>query len=331
MTITLEIIDSLQELPDLQEFIENSANGGLFHSPKFLGYHAPEKFPTPKHQQHHILLKNEKEILGFMPGMRITENEQTIFKSPFGSSYGGLIHRRNLFYDDIDNLIFKIQESLNNDFDKAIVTPPASIYCTPSIEIANYQHFLWLKYGFVIQSADILLCADARNENDIQASLHAKTRTELRQALKNNLTLDISNEITEIDYSLLQESQRRLGAQPTHTFDELNRIATLFPGRVKIFRTIADQEIIAGIITFQVTKNVLNTFYIFDNAAYRNLKPNHFNYYNVLLYAYQNNYKYIDFGPTSKGYDDNKPLIFFKEKFGNEPHLRFSFSRHSKK
>lgn len=330
MKLSLHIINSLEELPDIHEFIQKSANGGLFHTPKFLSYHLPEKFPSPKHQHHHFIVKEDNEIIGFMPGMRINEDGIQIFKSPFGSSYGGLIHKKNLYYDDLDKLIFMIQESLENDFDKAFVIPPASIYCSPNTECANYQYFLWMKYGFRIHTADILLCSETRNENDLQNSLHAKTRTELRQALKNNLRTEISDQITEADYNMLAESQNRLGAQPTHTFNELCRITSLFPDRIKIFRTFADQELISGIITFIVSKNVINTFYIYDNVAFRQLKPNHFGYYNVLTYAYQNDYKYVDFGPTSKGFEDNKPLIFFKEKFGNAPHLRFSFSRLSK-
>ena len=187
-----------------------------------------------------------------------------------------------------------------------------------------------MKYGFKIHSAVILLCSETRDEIELTNSLHAKTRTELRQALKNNLRIEVSDEITVADYYLLEESQNRLGAQPTHTFDELCRITRLFPDRIKIFRTFADQEIISGIITFIVSKHVINTFYIYDNIAFRQLKPNHFGYYNVLKYASDNGFKYVDFGPTSKGFEDNKPLIFFKEKFGNKPHLRFSFSRQSK-
>ena len=325
--MNLEIVNKLENDPQIESFIENSANGGIFHSPRFLGYHAPEKFSSIHHVHHHFVLRDHNEIIGFMPGMKIVENGIHIFKSPFGSSYGGLIHNKNLYYDDIDQMIFLIQESLAGGFQQSFITPPSEIYCTPKPEISNYQQFLWMKYGFRIHSADILMCSDTRIELDIQTSLHPKTRTELRQALKNNLTCEISENISEEDYRILEESQERLGTKPTHTFEELQRIMGLYPGRITIFKTKSGAQTIAGIICFAVSKSTLNTFYIFDHIEFRQLKPNHFGYYHVLKYAHQMGFKYVDFGPSSKGFNDNKPLIFFKEKFGNSPYIRYSLTR----
>jgi hypothetical protein len=314
---------------EIEKFIVGSANGGMFHSPLFLSYHAASKFPQPEFELCHLLIRDEKGVVGFMPGMRVVSEGRNIYRSPLGSSYGGLVHKLGLYYEEIDAIYEAIIAFLDRYFDEIRVIPPSPVYASPDASIVNYQHFLLLKYGFQVVSADLLLCAPVSGRLDFMSTFHRKTRTELNQALRNNLAIEVSDVVTPDDYHLLFLSQSNFGTTPTHTLDELNVICSLRPGDVKVFRTLHQGRVIGGIICFKISDRVLNTFYIYDDKDFRHLKPNHFAYYHVLKYAGDHGFQYVDFGPSSAGYTDKKNLIFFKEKFGAHPYLRYSYVRQS--
>jgi hypothetical protein len=276
-----------------------------------------------------LVVRDETGIIAFMPGMRLYSQGRRIFRSPLGSSYGGLVHKLGLFYDDLDSIFEAVITEMDKQFDEIRITPPSSVYAAPDASMANYQHFLLLKHGFQVSSADLLLCAPLTGQKDLMTTFHRKTRTELNQALRNNLELEVSDFVTPEDYQLLFLSQSHFSATPTHSMVELATITRLRPNDVKVFRTIHQGQIIGGIICFKISKRVLNTFYIYDDRDFRHLKPNHFAYYHVLKYASENEFQYVDFGPSSAGYNDKKNLIFFKEKFGAHPYLRYAYIRSS--
>jgi hypothetical protein len=275
---------------EVENFIARSANGGLFHSPGFLCYHESSKFPYPEFEICHLVVRDETGIIAFMPGMRVSSQGRRIYRSPLGSSYGGLVHKLGLFYEDLDSIFEAVITEMDRQFDEIRITPPSPVYVAPDASMANYQHFLLLKHGFQVSSADLLLCATLTGRKDLMTTFHRKTRTELNQALRNNLELELSDFVTPEDYQLLFLSQSHFSATPTHSMDELATITHLRPNDVKVFRTIHQGQIIGGIICFKISNRVLN---------------------------------------TSAGYNDKKNLIFFKEKFGAHPYLRYAYIRSS--
>jgi len=309
----------------LKNFIlHDSDNGTLFHRPLFLQYHDKSKFrgTDPVRLSFH----KKGKLVAFIAGaVQHTENEKR-FSSPFGSSYGGLVFHKDLSFKEIEDVYFELLNYLQKEYTHL------KISSTPSFQSktgkSQYVEHILLNKGFMVTKSDIILVHELDSEEKLPERIDKKTFTELKQPLfKNKLRLEIASGVDEETYRLLLSSQERLQSIPTHTHNELLRIEELIPGTVKTFKAYSDDNYVAGIITFHLNNSILSTFYVFDTMEGRNLKANHFTYFNVAKTAFENNYKYLDFGASSFGWLPNYPLISFKEKFDGKPFLRNTFEK----
>jgi hypothetical protein len=324
----IEILKQNDTSSELFDFLQKSVNAGLFHYPSFLNYHSPDKFPLPNFQPYHFLFTEDKKITGFIPGTLISNKEgKTIYKTPFASSYGGLVFIEKLHFQDFEEIFNLFINHLSNIADIIEYAPVCNFYASPSENKLNYHHFLLLKNDFSIIKAEMVLAVKKSDDNPIEKRFDKKIQTELRQAFRNDLKLEITFKVEEDVYELLIKSQERLGGKPTHSFRDLQKLCGMFPGKIMTFKAISSGRTIAAIICFSINNRVLNTFYIFDDIQFRNLKPNHFNYYHVLKFAFENGYEFVDFGPSTFGFEPNYPLIFFKEKYDADPFLRVTYQK----
>ena len=314
-----------EENTRLRNFIlHESDNGTLFHRPLFLQYHAKDKFRDAEPIKLNFYKKGR--LVAFIGGaVQLADNEKK-FISPFGSSYGGLVFHNELSFKEIEDVYFELLNYLQKHYShiKISSTP---VFQSKTGKSQYVEHIL-LNKGFLVSKSDIILVHELDSDDKLPARIDKKTYTELKQPLyKNKLTLEIVAGVDEETYRMLLSSQERLQSVPTHTHRDLIRIEELLPGTVQTFKAYSDDNYVAGIITFRMNDDILSTFYVFDTLEGRTLKANHFTYFNVAKTAFENNYKYLDFGPSSFGWLPNYPLISFKEKFGGKPFLRNTFEK----
>lgn len=326
MTMTDVLIDhKWEESVNLKNFILNeSDNGTLFHRPLFLQYHGKEKFPDM--QPIEISFFKKEKLIGCISGAVQRSNGEKKFISPFASSYGGLVFHRDLSFKEIEDLYLELLDYLLKEYSQV------QIASTPFFQSkggkSQYIDHILLNNGFSIIRSDIILVHELDSQEKLLARVHKKTYTELKQPLyKNKLRLEVTNGVDRDSYRLLANCQERLQSKPTHTYNELQVIENLIPGTIKTFKIYSGDIFLGGIITFHVSTDILSTFYVFDTPEGRALKANHFAYYNVLKYAFENEYSYVDFGSSSFGWRPNYPLISFKEKFDGKPFLRNIFGK----
>jgi hypothetical protein len=309
----------------LKDFILNdSDNGTLFHRPLFLQYHSKDKFQNTGPIK--ISFYKKGELVACITGAVQHINDEKKFISPFASSYGGLIFHNDLSFKEIEDVYFELLNYLEKEYSHI------KISSTPLFQSqtgkSQYIDHILLNKGFLITKSDIILVHQVGPDEKFPMRIDKKAFTELKQPLyKNRLRLEIIKNVDEESYRMLLHSQERLQSKPTHTHEELLRIESLLPGTVQTFKAYSEDNFIAGMITFRVNNNILSTFYVFDTPEGRNLKANHFTYYSVAKNAFENNYKYLDFGPSSFGWLPNYPLISFKEKFDGKPFLRHIFEK----
>lgn len=305
---------------DYKDFVLNkSENGTVFHLPDFLDYHDNSFYNNT--EKYLIKFIKDNKIIAGITGVIKEELGKRQFISPYGASYGGLVaadipfHEYEIIYDQLFSFLKTVADSIK-------ITATASIHSL--LKRSFYNDYILLAKGCTIVKSDLVLVHELDENDKLIKRLDKKTATELNQPLKkNNLELELINGVDEETYSLLLSSQKRLESTPTHSLQELIKIENLLPNSIHSFKIKHESKLIAGIITFSVNKNVLNTFYIFDDGVMsREVKANHFSYYRVLEWAKNNNYKFLDFGPSSFGYTPNYPLIKFKEKFDSKPVLR---------
>ncbi|MGZ5219028.1 MAG: hypothetical protein ACXWC7_03085 [Chitinophagaceae bacterium] len=326
MTMTDVLIEHRwEENVNLTNFILNeSDNGTLFHRPLFLQYHGKDKFPGL--QPIEISFFKKGKLVGCISGAVQCANGEKKFISPFASSYGGLVFHQELSFKEIEDLYLELLDYLLKEYSQV------QIASTPLFQSksgkSQYIDFILLNNGFSITRSDIILVHQLDLQEKLFGRVDKKTYTELKQPLyKNKLRLEVTDGVDKDSYRLLVNCQERLQSTPTHTYNELQVIENLIPGTIKTFKTYSGDNFLSGIITFHVSADVLSTFYVFDTPEGRALKANHFAYYNVLKYALENEYSYVDFGSSSFGWRPNYPLISFKEKFDGKPFLRNIFGK----
>jgi hypothetical protein len=324
-TTEMSIENSWEENANLTNLILNeSDNGTLFHRPRFMQYHARDKFPNTEP----ILITFHKKgkLVACITGAIQNNNGAKKFISPFASSYGGLVYHRELSFKEIEEIYTELLDYLYKQF------PEIQVSSSPLFQSrtgkSRYVDHILLTQGFGITRSDIILVHELDHEEKLPSRIDKKTFTELKQPLyKNKLQLEVIEGVDESSYALLLSCQERLQSKPTHTLNELQRIEELIPGTIRTFKAFSGDTLVAGIITFRLNDRILSTFYVFDTMAGRSLKANHFTYYHVIKYATQASHTFLDFGCSSFGWRPNYPLISFKEKFDSKPFLRNFFEK----
>lgn len=327
--IDIEVLENNNDDDNLiSQFIEQSLNGTIYQDPKFLDYHTPDKFSRLEFQVKNLVFKKKNKIIAFLPGRIHQEKHDVLsYKSPFASSYGGYVFHPKIKFSEIEEVLDAAEDVFKSmNISRIEMTPSLICYgINKQGEKLNYLEYILLKKKYKIDQIDLCLVHKTDHKIDLKSRFNSKIRTELKQCFKKELKLTIIDEVDGELYELLLSSQRSMGKQPTHSLIELKEITIRFPDKIKSFKSYLNGELIGGIICIIISEKVLNTFYIFDSRKHREYKPNHFNYYNVLNWATENNFEYVDFGPTTFGFEPHYPLIFYKEKFDTLPFSRKKF------
>jgi hypothetical protein len=321
-----EILSDNKENKELKAYLDDAPNSTIFHRPEFLSYHDTDKFKSYSEFSFcHAIFRDEKnKITAFIPGATyLNESGIKIYKTPFFSSYGGLVYGNELKFTDIEKILDLFTDTLLRENVREIkFTQTADCYSGED-KRNNYISFILKSRGFDLSDIEMILIKPA--EADFEKSFHNTIQRQVRQAFKNDLEFKAGYGGDRDSYDLLAKSQERLGGRPTHTFEELELISRKFPESVVRFGTFHKDKLIAGITGFICNRNVLNTFYIYDNEYSRDLKGMQFTYYNVLKWANETGLSYIDFGPSTFGLKPHYSLISYKEKYGSIPMLRQTF------
>lgn len=319
-----ELISGWVSTDEVRQFLTlDAANATLYHFPDFLNYHG-DKFPDARRVQ--LSVRKDNKLMAFMPGAIRETDGRRIFISPFAASYGGWAFRRGLIFSEIEEVIHQSLDCLRLECDGVRITPPCEIHAEDRNQALI--EYLLLGKGFQISRSEVVLSHRTGHSSQLLERLDSTARRAVKQPLfQHQLELRVTPGMDSLAYGMMSETQSRLGGVPTHTLEEVERIEATLPGTVITFMAWKDGIPLAGITAFRVNSRVLNTFYIYDSAEGRPFKANHFIYYKVIEYAGENGYAFADFGPSTFGWEPNRSLIGFKEKFANEPYLRHTFEQ----
>ncbi len=308
------------EQSDLWEKIVNKANNGtLFHTRKFLSYHPPGRFID-----HSLVFnKNNQPYILFPAAEKEIEGERFLVSHP-GTSYGSFIVPENISfadsYDIVESLIGYIK---TQDFKGIRLTLPPTIY---NRRLSNYIDFSLLQHGFRYlkrEISSILFLEDTIEQNlDKFKSSHKRA---VRKAIKEGVEVRESDKFDEF-YNILQNNLKiRHNVTPTHTIDELLKLKELFPNKVQLFGAFLKNKMIAGVVNFICTKDVVLAFYISHDEEYQETRALNLLFYSIFDWAIKNKLKVFDFGIFTVNEEPNFGLARFKENFGASGMFRDTF------
>jgi Acetyltransferase (GNAT) domain len=314
-------------LESIDRLFARATNGTLFHHPRFLSYHGADKFPRAA-WRHYLFARNGRPV-AFLPGALITEEELT-FRSPLGSSLGGLVHEA-LAYSKVDECLDIWWQDLEQQgcTRAEIVLAPAP-YSEPRWSEA--VEFKLNQLGFVLHEPELCLIVPIQGGPDFPRHLVRDSAWgAFKQARRRGVTVHHSARFTddlERFYPILVNNKKRLGATPTHSFDELLRIHRLAPQETHLFLATADTQPVGGILAFQATPFLLNAFYPADSEAGRDLRAMDALLVELYRWALDHSIRWVDLGPSSFRLTLHPTLTFFKEGHGGEKFLRRRYLWH---
>jgi lipid II:glycine glycyltransferase (peptidoglycan interpeptide bridge formation enzyme) len=114
----------------------------------------------------------------------------------------------------------------------------------------------------------------------------------------------------------------RHDVKPTHSLDELLHLKEIFPQKINLFGAYIEGKMVAGVVNFIATENVVLAFYISHDEAFQEVRPTNLLFYEIFEWAIQKKFSVFDFGIFTVNEKPNFGLARFKENFGASGQFR---------
>ena len=306
----------------LKKFLTESTYFNLFSCPDFLRYHLYSDNSLNNYRFYDLIIENKLNIFCHLPGA-INDKSQ-YFESHIGSSFSGPCFIRNLKlsekYKIIDNIIRHFQSI---DIKKIIFRIPPSFYFNDDNDSIEELEFLLYTMGFSVSKCDLNVVINLKNINrkKILSSFSRNIRRNYKVAESNQLQMKLTTDINTF-YSILEKNREKFKVKPTHTLMNLEYIKSQFPNHVLFFLLFKENIPIAGLCSFQVTKKVLNVFYLCHEQSSEANKPCDYLMVKFIDWAINNEFELIDLGPNNLNYEINYGLLKFKMGFNGITKIR---------
>jgi len=291
-------------------FVEKSSNGTIFHNLDFLSYHG-NKF---RENEHHLMFYHDDSLIAIMPFALFNEKDGPVGLSPYGGSYGGIVHKKHLPFRYANGIVASLIDYLKKEgVQKTFIRPPPHHF----YEVyTSYIEYLLGCYGFKIARQDVLSVIDLRRFKSSPFEIYDKRcRTAIRKAEKVVRIEKWSNEVDAF-YKILKQTYDRHCKRPTHSLEELRKLKVMFSTSLKIDIAYLNDEPIAGICEFLCNPRVDLHFYNAHRTKFRQYYAISLLIHEEILWAKEKGYCYLDFGTSAEGFKWNDGLFTFKESFG---------------
>ncbi len=319
MMLARELTESDQKT--WKEFIHRSCNGTIFHRPEFLGYH-----PEGRFDNHHVIVTGGKETFAIVPGALSRRDDGTWFRSYPGASYGGPVIPDKLGLGKVELVIDTLLEYCRDQgFCGVEMTLPPQIYFRRP---HNYIDFALLKRGFRYRKRELTAVIDLKRlGEEIDLGFRSSAKRGVRKAAKGGVTIE-ENPDFSLFYPVLETNLKdRHGVSPTHSLEELYRLQSLL-GEGNLRQFIARNpggDVLAGMVMFHCNSRVTLAFYISHDEKFQDLRPVNLLYREVIAWARETGYSYLDLGTYTLDMEVNYGLCRFKESFSARGRFRDTF------
>ncbi|OGC70600.1 hypothetical protein A2415_02430 [candidate division WWE3 bacterium RIFOXYC1_FULL_39_7] len=304
------------DYPEWDKFVDSSDNGTIFHKLHFLKYHPENRFDF-----HNLAFYDDNKLIAVLPG----GVKDGVFKSPMGASYGSFA-MPDLTLEKQEGVIDAFLEYAKQmDFREIYLTPPPVVYYKTQNQI---DRFLLNYKGFGTHVNLISNIANLQHD-DVFNKFHSSHQRAYRKSVKSNLKVEFNNDLDNF-YPMLIENKKKFNTTPTHTYEELIKLAQLFPEDIKLLMAYHEGKPVAGVLLFVCNSTTVLAFYISHYFEYQELRAVNRLLTEAVLWSKENGYKWFDLGVSMDTLSTNpmepsRKLIFFKEGFASRGFLRGTY------
>jgi len=297
-------------------FVSSANNGTLFHTRRFLNYHHEGRF-----NDHSLEFYKKGKLVGVFPAALIESGDQRQLVSHPGASVGSFVVPEDLAFADALEMVEQLVDySKRENLDGIKLTQPPTIY---SKRLSHYIDFALQKNGFLYAKREISSILFLEKSIDENLSKFKSThRTAVRKAEKSGVVVKETDDFASFYEILKKNLSIRHDVKPTHSLDELLHLKELFPDKINLFGAYIEGEMVAGVVNFIATENVVLAFYISHNEDFQEVRPINLLFYKIFEWAIQKKYSVFDFGIFTVNEEPNLGLARFKENFGASGQFR---------
>ena len=298
------------------KFVSSANNGTLFHTRRFLSYH-----PEGRFNDHSLEFYKKEKLISVLPAAIIeNESKQQLVSHP-GASVGSFVVPEDLAFADALAVVAQLSEyAKTNNIDSIQLTQPPTIY---SRRLSHYIDFALQNNGYKYSRREVSSVLFLEETVDDNLSKFKSThRTAVRKAEKSGIVIRQSKDFEEFYYILKKNLSIRHNVNPTHTLTELLYLKELFPERIYLFGAYMKDKMVAGVVNFIATENVVLAFYISHDENFQEARPINLLFYKIFEWAIQEKFRVFDFGIFTVNEEPNLGLARFKENFGASGQFR---------
>ncbi len=299
---------------------EESVNGTFLQSKNFLDYHPEGRFVDDSL----IIEDYDGNIYCVIPACAVLEDNEKIFYSHKGSTYGGLVVNKRYYNTHHVQEMLDLFEKylLENHYTKAILKLTPDLFSQRPSYLLEYMLFL-NKYSSYCELSTYI--DYSHYEDTVVSNFNPNKRKLVKKMLDMNLEFKRLVKDSEVSdfYDLLTLNLTKYDAKPIHTLEEIldfknNRLKE----NVRFYGVYKDNIQLAGGMMFNFPETLTIHAQNLSTDPYSDtgkLDPITFLYYSLICEYKKLGYKHLSWGISTenKGSDLNFSLIKNKESYGS--------------
>lgn len=307
--------DELCEVWDT--FIEDVAvNGTFLQSRNFLNYHEQGRFEDTS-----LLFMDREKLLAVCPACIVYENEEKIFYSHLGSSYGGIIYSHEMQRVEKMDLLLNCLEAYlqENRFTRCVLKQTMNLLCEEPQDVLDFLMFF---RGYTDYKELNIYIDYGRYLPDVVQNFSKMKKRNTKKCIREGFTLRQLHtaEEMEVFHEILTKNLKKYEKTPVHSVLELLDLQNRISDKIEFYGAFLEGKMLAGTMVFLFEKTkCAHTQYLAADLDYNRYNPMTFIYYTMAKIFQQRNYKYLSWGIATEhlGQGINYSLANTKEEFGS--------------
>lgn len=316
-----QIINYCNEYEEKWDYfvMNDSVNGTFLQTRRFLNYHPTDRFTDCSL----LVLDRKGNIAAVCPGCIQYENDEKIFFSHKGSTFGGIvIGYKTYAAEKVIEIIECIEAFLKiNGFQKTVYKITPNIFCSESADLLEYA----LYYSNYKEEKELNLQIEFDSyKEEVISNLSQGKKTHVHNCEKAGLRLKPLNTYEEIEYfhKVLSLSLAKYSLKPIHSVTELLLLKNeILKEECEFFGLFMDDNFIAGSLMFYFNNvRTAHAQYLCALPDYNKLSPVSYMYYCMIKEMKNRGFQRVSWGIASEhgGKILNMGLTKNKEAFGSK-------------
>ncbi|QNB10655.1 GNAT family N-acetyltransferase [Paraburkholderia bannensis] len=300
--------DVIRYRPDLSDawdaFCANAVNGTFLHTRRFLGYHG-DRFDDVS-----TLLMQGDRIVAVFPAAQARRDATMVVSHP-GITYGGVVHDGTLCGERMIEALALLSAHYGAaEYKRLRYKVVPHLYHQRASQDDLYALFR-LRAN---RSRCDLSCAIDLAERPKPSE---RRRRGLKKASKVVSVAVGAEQVAALWRVLIDNLERKHGAAPVHTLDEMKHLIALFPESIELFCATIEGQVEAGIVVFKTPK-VWHAQYIAASDVAYSVSALDAVFERAIEIAHSGGIRYFDFGTSneSEGTVLNQGLYQYKHEYG---------------